>query len=139
MSVPVFKRTPNKLQAYKDTLDLVTYTIKLCNDNKTFPRPAKWNIVNTLYDKSLECLIEIRRANKIKGDNAKSAEERLSLQYNVILNFDALWVLMDLAKETFNIDSDKMDKWTSLMLNAENCVSAWRKSDKEKFKKEFNL
>jgi hypothetical protein len=38
MSVPVFRRTENKLQALKDTITMTSYLINMCENEKIFPK-----------------------------------------------------------------------------------------------------
>lgn len=69
--------------------------------------------------------------------NVEQAKYRIKLQFAVLLNFEDLWGLMQVAYETYNIPSHKIDVWSGLMLKAEERVLAWRKYDMERFKKEF--
>ena len=41
MSVPAYKRSENKLQALKDTLELSAYTIHMCENDKVFPKKCR--------------------------------------------------------------------------------------------------
>lgn len=41
MSVPVHMRSENKLQALKDTLIMTSYTIKMCENEKIFPKKCR--------------------------------------------------------------------------------------------------
>lgn len=135
MSVPVYKRSENKLQALTDTIEMAKYTIQMCENNNIFPKKTRWTICTRLIDTCIDCIIKIRQANKIKADTIEKAKERISLQSDVLLNFDALYAMMDLAMIMYSIPTLKLCRWTELMLSAENTTTGWRKSDMDKLKK----
>lgn len=135
MSVPSFRRGENKLQALSDTIKVASYTIHMCENDKIFPKKSRWSMCNRIIDKCLQSVVHIRQANKIKIVNEKSYRERNDLQFAVLLDFEALWAMMDVAFETYSIPSDKIDIWCSLMLTASERVAAWRQGDTNKYKR----
>ena len=137
MSVPKYKRNENKLQAYVDTINVVRYTINMCENPKIFPKKCRWTICNKLLDNCLDAVVKIRRANKIVAKTSDQAKERLRLEKEVLQHFDALWGLMDIAYNAYNIPTHTIEVWSGLMLTADDRVSGWRKYDVERFRKEF--
>lgn len=137
MTVPVHRRGENKLQAYKDTVAMTSYTLQMCENQKIFPKKCRWTICTKLIDYCLDSIIKIQQANTIKGTTPDEAKLRLKLQREILYNFQALWALMTVAYETYSIPSAKVDIWSQLMLTADNRVSAWRKYDMDRFKKVF--
>lgn len=138
ISVPVFKRSPNKLQAYTDVIKMATYTIQMCENDKVFPKKCRWNICSRIIDLCLECVVLTRKANKIHPTDIEQARLRVKLQYEVLLNFDALYCLMDIAYQTYNIPSEKIATWSKIIVETEKNYYAWRKSDIARFKKDFS-
>lgn len=137
MSVPVYRRNPNKLQAYADTVAMIKYTLQMCENPKIFPKKCRWTICQRLIDFCLDSEIKIRLANKIVANNIELAKERLKLQKQVLQNFEAMWGLMTIAYELYSVPTQKIDTWSQLMLTAEDRVSGWRKYDVDRFKKDF--
>ena len=137
MTVPVHRRGENKLQAYKDTVAMTSYTLQMCENQKIFPKKCRWTICTKLIDYCLDSIIKIQQANTIKGTTPDEAKLRLKLQREILYNFQALWALMTVAYEAYSIPSAKVDIWSQLMLTADNRVSAWRKYDMDRFKKVF--
>ena len=135
MSVPVFQRSENKLQALKDTMAMTKYTMQMCENEKVFPKKCRWTLCTRIIDTCLDSIIKIRQANKVKAETADTAAYRVKLQGMVLQNFEALWGLMTVAYETYSIPSERMAQWTKLMLTAEDRVSNWRKSDVDKLRK----
>lgn len=134
MSVPVFKRSENKLQALKDTMAMTTYTVHMCENEKIFPKKCRWTLCTRIIDTCLDCIVKIRQANKIKAETVDQSACRIALQNEVLQNFEALWALMTVAYETYSIPSDKMSHWGSLMLTAEEKVTGWKRYDVDKLK-----
>lgn len=137
MSVPSYKRSENKLQALKDTLAMTSYTIHMCENEKIFPKKTRWNLCSRIIDNCLNAVVHIRQANKINPQNEEMYRERIAKQYLVILDFEALWGLMTVAFEAYNIPSEKVSIWSNLMLTADERVAAWRNSDIKKFKEKY--
>ena len=66
MSVPKNHRTENKLQALKETLDMVKYTIQMCENEKIFPKKCRWNLCST------EMLLKQFRKSKAHKNKPRS-------------------------------------------------------------------
>ena len=129
MSVPVHKRNENKLQALSDTITMSTYLIRMCENEKIFPKKCRWTLCNKLINICLKCVIEIRQANTINVKTKEDAKKRIGLQRDVLLDFEALWSIMTVAKECYSIPNEKIEIWSNYMLIAEDTVKAWRNSD----------
>lgn len=134
MSVPVYRRSENKLEAYKLTMTMIKYTLQMLENEKIFPKKSRWNLCSRIMDTCLDCAIKIHQSNKIQPKIVEEAEKRLELQKDVLLNFEALWCLMTIAYESYSIPSEKMEIWGDHLLNAENKVKAWHSGDIKRFK-----
>ena len=137
MSVPVNKRTENKLQALADTLTMTAYTLQMCENEKIFPKKSRWTLCNRIIDECYKAIVNIKVSNKYDMKDAEMAKKRIMLQHTVLMNFEALWALMTIAFETYSIPNDKKEIWSGLMLTAEDKVKAWRNSDIRRFKDQF--
>ena len=129
MSVPVRYRSANKLEAYTKTREMRVYTLYLCENQNYFPKKSRWNIANKIINDCIDCLGKIVKANKINPRDKEDAKVRTDLQYDVLLTFDEIWTLMDIASDLYSIESEKIEKWSSIMLKAEETVHAWRKAN----------
>ena len=68
--------------------DLITYTLRITNNTKRFPKKVRFTITNRIQDKVIslyECLLE---ANEIFPRNEKEKYEREKLQRRVL----TLWL-----------------------------------------------
>ena len=66
MSVPMNKRTENKLQALKETLEMAKYTIHMCENEKIFPKKSRWNLCSRIVDNCLKEWAAQNGTNPIK-------------------------------------------------------------------------
>lgn len=139
MSVPLHKRSENKLDAYVKTLNLVKYTMHMIENEKLFPKKSRWNLASKISDNCLDSLTKLRQANKIQAKTKEQAKFRLKLQFDILLHFDALWGLMTVAYETYGMPSEKIEIWCNLLQEAEDKVSAWRRYDVKRFSELYNL
>lgn len=139
MSVPLHKRSENKLDAYVKTLNLVKYTMHMVENEKLFPKKSRWNLASKISDNCLDSLTKIRQANKIQAKTGEQAKFRLKLQFDILLHFDALWGLMTVAYETYGMPSEKIEIWCNLLQEAEDKVSAWRRYDVKRFSELYDL
>ena len=89
MSVPVFRRSENKLQAYKSTIEMTKYTMHMVENEKIFPKKSRWNIGSRITDNCLDTLLQISVAMKAhlsKGNAHKAKAEIDRLVYGGICN-----------------------------------------------------
>lgn len=63
----------------------------------------------------------------------EDAEKRIGLQKSVLLDFEAIWSIMTIAEDHYNIPNDKIATWSDLMLTAEDKVKAWKDSDVKRY------
>lgn len=133
MSVPVYKRSENKLQALSDTIAAASYVIKMCENDKIFPKKTRWSMGSRIIDECISAVVHVRTANKIKIVDEDTFKKRTDLQRQVLLEFEHLWGIMDLAVSIYSIPMDKVGVFSSLLLKAEGCVYNWMRSDIRKY------
>ena len=73
MSVPVYRRSENKLDAYVKTKEMVKYTMHMIENEKLFPKKSRWNLASKISDNCLDSITKIRQANKIQPKTAEQA------------------------------------------------------------------
>ena len=61
-------------------------------------------------------------------------EYRRNQQVQAHSHLDAMLSLVDLAYNSFSIESKRIEYWTGLVLKADDRLKAWMKSDKERYK-----
>lgn len=131
MSVPKSKRSEGQLTVLVKANELATYTIKICSNEENFPKHYRWCITNKIVDSALDINNYITMANAVfvtdKNDVA------LRKQFQTKAASYALLSMMDIAYRTFGIKSSRVEHWTGLVLEVQNYLRNWKKSDAERY------
>lgn len=137
MSVPKSKRGEPKLEVLTKARELTKYTIKICSNESCFPKRYRWCITYKIIDAALEISRLLSMANAVyMGDKEHQKEDwtlRRSYQIKALTNTYALLEMMDIAYQMFGIDGSKMSYWTGLVLEEQDLLRRWKKSDKERY------
>ena len=139
MSVPVYKRGENKLQALVDTIEMCNYIIGMCENEKIFPKKTRWTLCQRLLDNCIRAVVSIRQANKVKVETEEDFKFRKSLQQDVLVYFEAIWAILTIACSQYPISKEKIHIASNKLLQAETTVTAWINSDDKRYKEQLNL
>lgn len=135
MSVPVWKRSENKLQAIVDVTKMCAYAMQMCENEKVIPKKCRWYLCTEIMKTCIHLTTYVRQINKLRIDkDIESAELRMKYHTKAMLELEALWSEMTIAKEMYNVPNEKIDFWSQLALKADDSLSAWRNSDRKRVK-----
>ena len=137
MSVIASDRTPNKLVADQAARDYAEYTIRLCHNNRYFPKSERWTLGNRIVDLCVNIVITVRVANAIVANTAEKANSRTEKQWEVVHYIRSAYAIMDIAYQLGHIPSEKMTAWVGLCNVMEKKVIGWLNSDTKKYKETF--
>ena len=73
-------------------------------------------------------------ANSVYVSSAKDYQTRRQYQNNALASSYALLTMMDIAYATFSIDDDRIEHWVGLVIDVQNLIRNWRKSDSDRYK-----
>ena len=113
MSVPKSKRGTSKLEVITKANELATHTIHICSNESCFPKRYRWCITAKIVDAAVEISRLINMANSVYV-NPESEHWK--------------------AYRTFGIEGSKMDYWTGLVINVQNLLRNWKRSDENRYK-----
>ena len=133
MSVPKSKRSEGQLTVLVKANELATYTIKICSNEKNFPKHYRWCITNKIVDSALDINNYIAMANAVFVTDKNDVALRKQFQTKAIAASYALLSMMDIAYRTFGIESKKIEYWTGLVIEVQNYLRNWKKSDAERY------
>ncbi len=133
MAVPKTKRSEGQLTVLVKANDLATYTIKICSNEENFPKRYRWCITDKLVDSALEINNNIVMANSVRVLDKEDAALRKKFQNKAIAASYALLSMVDIAYRTFGIKSSRIEHWTGLVLEVQNYLRNWKKSDAERY------
>lgn len=134
MSVLKSKRGESKLAVITKARELATYTVKICSNEKVFPKRYRWCITSKIVDTVLDIHANAIRANSIYVSVQEDYALRKQFQNKALSQTYSLLSLMDIAYNTFNIEDSKIEYWTGLVLETQALIRKWRNSDAERYK-----
>lgn len=111
------------------------YTIKVCTNEENFPKRYRWCVANEIVKSSTFIHRSIREANEIFVKDESDYLLRKELQNRALATIGGLLGDMDIAFELYGVDSRRMYYWTGLVIEVQNLVRNWKKSDEKRFKK----
>lgn len=132
MSVRKGDRGESKLEVLNWARILAAYTVQACRNEKIFPKSSRWIMAKPIVDECVSALTCIRRANA--ADLYEQPEYRRSQQAEAYCHLEALLSIINLAYDSFSIDGAKIETWTGHVVNTENTLRAWMKSDRQRLK-----
>lgn len=134
MSVRDGDRAEGTLEVLNDIRVLGQYTIQKCKSEKIFPKSSRWILAKPIVDECISALSCVRRANAVYVHTKMDYDYRRNQQVQAHSHLDAMLSLIDLAYNSFSIESKQIEFWTGLVLKADDKLKAWMKSDKERYK-----
>jgi len=133
MSVPVGRRGQQKLGVITKAIDLADYTITICKNEANFPKRERWILTQKIVNLALDTLTDVRKANSVHVVLAEDLVYRRQLQVDAFANLEALLSLIDVAYRNLGLETRRVEYWTGLIVDLENFISKWRKSDRERY------
>lgn len=134
MSVVSSKRGMGRLTVFTKANDLAAFTIRICSNEKNFPKHYRWCVTAKIVDAALDINNHITMANSVFVQSENDVALRHQFQQKAIASSYALLSMIDIAYRTFGIDSAKIDHWTGMILEVQNLLRNWKKSDKDRYK-----
>lgn len=135
MSVLKSKRGESKLAVITKACDLATHTVKICSNEKVFPKRYRWCITSKIVETALDIHANAIKANSIYVVLPEDYALRKQFQNKALSQTYSLLSLMDIAYNTFDIESGKIEYWTGLVLETQTLIRKWRNSDAERYNK----
>lgn len=134
MSVIKAKRQPGKFEVLVNVREMCAYTIQICKNEKNFPKRDRWILTQPIVNEALAVMTCIRRANAVRVVRKEDYIYRRSQQVEAFAHAEALLSLIDIAYTALGIESCRIEHWTGLILEVEDKLKGWRKSDRERYK-----
>ena len=133
MSVVKSMRAESTMTVIVKAGELATHTIKICSNEKYFPKHYRWCITNKIVEAAVDINRYATLANAVYVTDRHDFELRKQYQTQAIATSYSLLSMMDIAYRLFNIESSKIEYWTGLVIDVQNLLRKWRSSDIERF------
>lgn len=133
MSVRKGDRSKGKLQVLNKARELKSYSLGIIKNEKYFPKSTRWLYASPIVEEVRLACVCIRHANSVYVTNDEEYKYRRMEQVKAHANLDALLDLIDDAYDVGYISGKQVEYWTGLILQTDDLLKAWIKSDKEKY------
>lgn len=134
MSVPSSLRGEGQLVVITKTNALAEHTIKVCSNEKLFPKRYRWCITADIVKAAVDISGYTEMANSVFVNDASDYALRNQYQTKALATTYSLLNKIKLAYTVFGLESSKVEYWTGLILEVQNLLRKWRKSDNERYK-----
>lgn len=136
MSVPVYRRGEQKLTVLTKAIELADYTLTITRNESTFPKRSRWQLTNRIVSAALDVVEFIRKANTVRVEREEDFVRRRAYQQQARECAEWLITLADLAyRNMTTIGGERIEYWVNLIVEVENLLAAWRKSDADAWRK----
>lgn len=127
MSVPKRKRAEGELKVLTKANDLMAYTIKVCSNEKNFPKRYRWCITNRIIDTTAEITDLIIHANSIYAETEEDVQRRIVLIKNAMELTYVLLNQLQLAYQLFRVPPERIEFWTGEIKELQRLLRGWKK------------
>ena len=135
MAVVKSKRGESELDIITKARELAVYTIKICTNEKNFPKRYRWCVTNEIVKSVVMINSDIRRANEVFVKDDADYLLRKDFQSKAMSEIGALLGNMDIVYELFGVESKRIQHWTGLIIDVQILLRNWKKSDTRRFNK----
>lgn len=137
MTVRKCDRKEGKLQILDLTRRLAVHTIRLCKNERTFPKRQRWIFTQRLVDGALDLFECVRMANATLLREGPSLDAnyayRHGKQVEAHARLNSLMGLIDLSYELGNVDDRGRVHWMELAKETNDKLKAWMRSDEKRY------
>lgn len=134
MSVPLSKRGKQKMAVLIKSGELAVYTIKICSNEKNFPKRYRWCLTAKVVDSAVSIDTYATEANAVFVTNADEYRYRRLCQDKAIAQCNVLLSLIDVSLRAFGMEADRVEYWTGLIKDERTLLREWKRSDQERYK-----
>lgn len=138
MSVRVGDRQQGKLQVLNKARVLKRYTLAVLKNDKYFPKSVRWMYAQPIHQEMRASCSCIRRANAVRVSDTINKENeykyRRMQQVEAYAHLEALLDLIDDVYLARYISGRQAEHWTQLIVETEEYLMAWVRSDAERYK-----
>lgn len=135
MSVPFSKCGQNDLEVLTKVDALAQYTIKICSNEKHFPKRYRWCITSKIVENVVDLMNYTNEANTVFVSQQTDYDLRRRYQRAALSKTGSLLGMIKVAYKTFGIESKRIGYWTHLVIDVRRLLRAWISSDEERYKK----
>jgi len=131
MSVVKSKQSVGKLVVITKSRDLAEYTLRICSNEKSFPKRYRWCLTSKIVESAMNINNYVNMANSVFVKDDNDYILRKSYQTRALAESYALLSMIDIAYKTYGLETKRIEYWTGLINEVQNLLRAWRKAEWE--------
>ena len=124
-----------QLNACWEARELAMHTIRICTNENIFLPIYKEALTDKLINLSLSIYLNVWSANNVRVTRSNEWLRRHTLQKQALLSCESMLALIGLSRQVFHLRSKKVNYWSKLLIDIENSIRKWEKSDIKRFSK----
>lgn len=132
MSVVKSKQSEGKLVVVTKARDLAEYTLKICSNEKNFPKRYRWCLTGKIVESAVNIHNGVNMANSVFVKDDSDYLLRKSYQTRALAETYSLLGMVDIAYKTYGLESSRVEYWTRLIKDVQALIRNWRKAECEK-------
>lgn len=114
--------------------ELAVYTVKILSNEKVFNPTIDREIIDRIRNCAYDIDAKSWTANKIRADtNQINRSMRYTLQQESILLCSEMLSYIGIAKQVFHLKSRRVKYWSSLIVEVQALLQAWKESDVNRY------
>lgn len=127
-------KTSEKLETTEMLKGLCTYTIQITKNEKNFPKRDRWVLTQHIVKEAVKAYTHAKKANAVEVITLEDYKIRRKHQVKARTCLEALISLIEIAQLVLSLEEDRVEYWTACAVNCEKMLSAWRASDRKRYK-----
>ena len=135
MSVVKSKQSEGKLVVVTKARTLAEYTLRICANEKNFPKRYRWCLTAKIVDSAMNINNGVNMANSVYVYDETDYALRKRYQTQALAETYALLSMVDIAYRAYNLETARVEYWTRLIIDVQTLIRNWRKAEIEKHDK----
>lgn len=135
MSVVKSKQNEGKLVVITKSRELAEYTLRICANEKTFPKRYRWCLTSKIVESAMNIKNGVNMANSVFVRDDTDYILRKRYQTQALAETYALLSMVDIAYRTYSLETARVEHLTRLIYDVQNLIRNWRKAEMEKHDK----
>ena len=132
MSVVKSKQSEGKLLVVTKSRALAEYTLRICANEKNFPKRYRWCLTAKIVDSAMNISNGVNMANSVYVRDETDYMLRKRYQTQALAETYVLLSMIDIAYHAYNLETARVEYWARLIYDVQNLIRNWRKAEIEK-------
>lgn len=134
MSVVASKRGLGHLAVSTKANELASYTIKICSNEKNFPKRYRWCLTEKIVDSAIAISVNVTMGLSVVITCSEDYQTRRQYQNKALAKTYSLLSLIDIAYLSFGVKDSRVQYWTGLITEVQVLIRGWREADHKRYK-----